>query len=528
MKNTKKLRVIIGKPSKYAEDGFVERFYRGFMPNATINHMATLVNILPKDLRDYVSEIKTFDEYCEIDLAYYDLLCGQIGVETLFLLVGVQSHQFQRAIDLAAFAKSRGVQHVIIGGPHVMTCDTSLLHGRGISFSVAEGEVVMRYIVRDALEGELACIYGLDRQFAGPGELNGLVVQPPDIKRVGKYVIPMVGLYPFRGCNKRCTFCSVPFIAGGTVRDNDVESTIESLKLAKAHGVKYVMFTSDNFNQSSSAVHLLEEMIAQKIDMPFFAQCDSQIERSFIKLMGRAKGFMAFFGLETFNSAILKNMLKGFNRPVGDQTAVEKWSEIVRWLGEEGIAAHLSNIIGHYDDTPDSIDDHVTNLLEVGAPVASFYILCMIPGSPDYKKALEAGQLIEPNLDRYDTQSLVWKHPTMSSAQLRELLFDCYKRYSSVTGPFWRSGYVQPKQGFGSWSNMLKLNVVYGAFARWAAIHSNHPMSGGLYRKKLDSVREFEKYRQRLCGDILYNGLLPLPKNLAPSPLLAPPTALTP
>jgi hypothetical protein len=61
---------------------------------------------------------------------------------TLLALAGVQSHQFQRTLDMAALARSRGVENVVIGGPHLMTCDTSELQGRGMSFSLSEAESV--------------------------------------------------------------------------------------------------------------------------------------------------------------------------------------------------------------------------------------------------------------------------------------------------------------------------------------------------------------------------------------------------
>ena len=36
------LRVVLVKPSKYGLDGAVERFRRGFMPNATVPHMVSM------------------------------------------------------------------------------------------------------------------------------------------------------------------------------------------------------------------------------------------------------------------------------------------------------------------------------------------------------------------------------------------------------------------------------------------------------------------------------------------------------
>jgi hypothetical protein len=39
---TQPLRVVILKPSKYAADGYVDRFRWGFMPNSTVLHVRSL------------------------------------------------------------------------------------------------------------------------------------------------------------------------------------------------------------------------------------------------------------------------------------------------------------------------------------------------------------------------------------------------------------------------------------------------------------------------------------------------------
>jgi hypothetical protein len=49
---------------------------------------------------------------------------------------------------------------VVIGGPHAMTCDTSMLQDRGVSFALAEAELVWPQILRDAADGELQPVYG--------------------------------------------------------------------------------------------------------------------------------------------------------------------------------------------------------------------------------------------------------------------------------------------------------------------------------------------------------------------------------
>ena len=99
------LRVVIVKPSKYAVDGYVERFRWGFMPNSTVPHMRSMT---PAVLDDTLVEVHTVDEYVHTDLQYMSLLDRPQGVRTLLALVGVQSHQFHRALDLAAYARRRG------------------------------------------------------------------------------------------------------------------------------------------------------------------------------------------------------------------------------------------------------------------------------------------------------------------------------------------------------------------------------------------------------------------------------------
>src|SRR2546425_9204086 len=100
------LRVVIIKPSKYGVSGYVERFRRGFMPNSTVPYIRSMT---PSSLDGVEIETHAIDEYVQTDLDYLDLL--KSDESTLLALVGVQSHQFQRGLDLAAFARSNGVRH---------------------------------------------------------------------------------------------------------------------------------------------------------------------------------------------------------------------------------------------------------------------------------------------------------------------------------------------------------------------------------------------------------------------------------
>jgi hypothetical protein len=133
---TSKLRIVILKPSKYLVDGYVERFRWGYMPNSTLPHIRSMT---PLAIDGVPIEIHTIDEYVHTTNDYLSLLKPSRETRTLLALVGVQSHQFHRALDLAALATQQGCMSVI-GGPHVMTCDTSMLQGHGVSFALAEAQ----------------------------------------------------------------------------------------------------------------------------------------------------------------------------------------------------------------------------------------------------------------------------------------------------------------------------------------------------------------------------------------------------
>src|SRR5262249_32388060 len=152
----KKLRVVILKPSKYGKDGHVERYRRGFMPNGTIPYLSSMT---PQYHDGWTIETHIIDEYVQTDLQYLNLL-HRSDEPTLLVLAGVQSHQFHRSLDLAAYARDHGVEHCVIGGPHPMTCDTSMLHHRGVSFALSEAETIWMSIIEDAISGELRPVYG--------------------------------------------------------------------------------------------------------------------------------------------------------------------------------------------------------------------------------------------------------------------------------------------------------------------------------------------------------------------------------
>lgn len=480
----KRLQVVLIKPSKYGLDGLVERYKKGYMPNATLYHIASLT---PPQIGDVRVTVHTIDEYIQQDLDYLRLLERDPATIILVALVGVQSHQFHRALDLAAYARHHGVKHCVIGGPHPMTCDTSQLQGLGVSFALAEAELIWSNILEDALQGELHPVYGADRRWAE--HLTGVVINPPSLDDLARYAAPILGLYPVRGCPYQCNFCSVIKISGRAVRSPDIETTLESLRRAKCGSVEVVKFVSDNFNKYPQIRQLLQTIIDDGLDLPFYCRCDSQIAKDpkLVELLGRAGCYEMFVGVEPFNRRTLKAAGKFHNYP-------KHYTDIVGLCDGAGIRPHFSNIIGFPDDE-DEVKHHLDVLKSLHPRIASFYILTPIPGTEQYDEFRKRGRITELNLDRFDATCATWSHPQLSHERLEDMLYHCYVNYYSF---LLKAGELSDD------------DLRFAVFCRYTAAHRRHPMAGGVDQLQVDSVADYAVFR-RAVFDI---NLAPLPDSL--------------
>jgi radical SAM superfamily enzyme YgiQ (UPF0313 family) len=498
---SRSLRVLIIKPGKYDADGYVQRFRRGFMPNSTLTYLASLT---PREFDGARCDVTTIDEYVHADLDYVHLLQRHPHRRTLLAFAGVQSHQFQRALDLAALAKSRGVESVVIGGPHPMTCDTSILHDRGVSFALSEAELVWSAILRDALDGELQPVYGDDARWGEKLDPPPLI--PPSPRDLKRYAVPMLGIYPARGCPYTCNFCSVIKIAGRQVRSQPVATTIASLKAAKAAGVKSILFTSDNLNKYAEATQLLKAMIEEKIELPFFCQVDTQIARQegLIELMARAGCFQIFVGVESFSRSVLLAAHKFQNHP-------DTYGRIIAMCRRNRISAHFSNIIGFPTDTREDVLEHLRQLRALDPDIASFYILTPIPGTDQYEEFLNAGLITVDNLDRLDGTLPTWRHPHLAGDELLDLLVHCYREFSNAGDVARRVlRHVLSRWDYRTGVDLYTV-LGYALLQRNSVRKRVHPMNGGSGRVLLDRAADYAHLRREYFG---YD-LIPLPHSLA-------------
>lgn len=245
-------------------------------------------------------------------------------------------------------------------------------------------------------------------------------------------------------------------------------------------------------------------MVVERIGLKFFVQCDTQIakQEGLVELLAKAGCYQMFVGVESFDRETLIAANKKQNRP-------EAYHNIVRLCREHGIGSHFSNIIGFPQDTEETIDAHLDVLQSIEPNWASFYILCPIPGTEQYDTFLRDGLITERNLDRFDTTCLTWNHPNLSASRLSELLYECYRKFTSVRHSLQNIRNVASQHGRGTLIEKLG-SLAMSSFVRYCAWRKTHPMSGGVVRVRLDHVSEYIDLRKRVFG---YE-LAPLPKSL--------------
>ena len=344
MTRARRLRVVLVKPSKYNTDGFVERFRWGSMPNSTLPYMRSLT---PTQLAGAEIEVMRSTSTCR-PTSTTSICSTPAGHELCWRWSACRATSSIAPSTSPPWRSSAAVWRSWAAAPDDLR---HLEHyGKGVSFALSEAELVWHRVLEDAITR--ASSRSLRRRSPLAGAARPPALIPPSRRDLKRYASRMLGVYPARGCPYRCNFCSIIKIAGHQVRSQPVETTLESLRAAKAAGVRAVFFTSDNFNKYAEAIELLEAMIDETLGLPFFVQCDVQVVNShqLIELLGRAGCFQMFLGVESSTA-------RPSRRPTRSRTT-RALQRDRRALSRQRIATTFANILGfparHRDEHPRS------------------------------------------------------------------------------------------------------------------------------------------------------------------------------
>jgi len=482
----RRLQVILIKPSKYDDDGYVMRYLRGVLPSNTLATLAGLTEevVERRLLGEVAVEVLMMDETVQrIDPKKLAKKYKRPEIRPVVCLCGVQTNQFPRAADLARKFHALGLP-VMIGGFHVSgsiaMCEGTIppecqaLMDEGITLVKGEVEDCWGDLLRDALHGRLRTFYDIiDKPDLGQASIP--VIEPRLMKR---FAYPYMGTIDAgRGCPFSCNFCTIINVQGRKMRYRLAERIKERIRSNVALKIDYYFFTDDNFARNPNWREILEAIIDLKenegIEIQFMIQVDVLAYNipDFMRLTSEAGCSQIFIGMETINPA---NIAAAGKR----QNKVEDYRQMIEAWHAHDIACHVGYIIGFPFDTVESVREDVRRLKdEINVDQASFFMLTPLPGSKDHVDMVQAGAWMESDYNKFDSFHPATHHPLMTDQEW----FDVYKQV-------WRDFYTIDKMK----STLARANnwTYWGLFKNFvwykyaAIIEETHPMICGFLRTK--------------------------------------------
>ena len=486
----KKFRIVLIKPSKYDDDGYVIRFWKGVLPSNTLNVLHGLTEEVKSSrvFGDLRIEIVTFDETAE-KLPVKKIIRWSRHPSTKLVvgLVGVQTNQFPRAFELARQFRAAGID-VIIGGFHTSGTinmlsdqepDIQALVKESISIVSGEVEENWAEILADALHGRLKPIYSFAQDLQNLVDICNAPLPRISPKTMRRFAKPNFGTAETsRGCPFACSFCTIINVQGRKMRERSPESIAEMARRNYFdHGITFYFFTDDNFARKKLWRETFEEIIKLReegIKISFMMQVDlARKPKDFVGLAAEAGCTQVFIGMESVNPQNLKAEGKGQNH-------VEEYQEIINEWHAAGIVVHTGYIIGLPFDTKVQVPQDIRYLMDViGPDQASFFMLTPLPGSHDHREMKKRGEWMDPDFNKRDSFHATIEHPNMTS----EEWFQAYEEA-------WKSFYSKENMTkiLSRWNHNPKaywnLMSVFFWYKNAAVIEKEHPMIAGFFRLK--------------------------------------------
>ena len=245
----RRFQLVLVKPSHYDDDGYVIRWWRALIPS---NSLAAVYGLALDCAQrqvlgpDVAIDIDVIDESnTRVNIPKLIRRFRKHGNFGLFGLVGVQSNQYPRALDIARSIRAANIP-VAMGGFHVSGClsmldgsaiDLELARNLEISLFAGEAEGRLDAVLRDAAEGKLKPLYNYMDDLPGIG---GTPIPFLPLEFVKRTAGTNTSFDAGRGCPFQCSFCTIINVQGRKSRfrtPDDIEKDRSRQLGAKHHAL---------------------------------------------------------------------------------------------------------------------------------------------------------------------------------------------------------------------------------------------------------------------------------------------------
>jgi len=479
--------IFLIKPSHYDDDGYVIRWMRSVIPSNTLASLYGLVSDCAERRvlgEDVAIECHAFDETnTRIDVPRI-VRAIRSGGGGLVGLVGVQSNQFPRAMDLARELREAGVS-VSIGGFHVSGCLAMLPGTRpdlqeaidlGVSLFAGEAEGRLDDLLRDAANGAMKPIYNYLNDLPG---LDGQPVPFLPRDRIERSVNSQTSFDAGRGCPFQCSFCTIINVQGRKSRHRDADDVERIVRANLAQDVNNFFITDDNFPRNKDWESMLDRLIEmrerEKLKIKITIQVDTLCHKipGFIEKARRAGVNKVFIGLENINPEALKSVQKRQNQ-------ISEYRDMMQAWHDQGVITFAGYIIGFPGDTPASIARDIEIIQrELPVDILEFFIRTPLPGSQDHKELFDAGVPMDADMNSYDLHHVTTAHAQMSADQWQDAYQAAWTRYYT---PEHIETLLRRARASGIKTRKMADMALW--FHGCSTIEGLHPLDGGVFRMK--------------------------------------------
>jgi radical SAM superfamily enzyme YgiQ (UPF0313 family) len=481
-------QLFLIKPSHYDDDGYVIQWARSSIPANTLAALYGLALdcVQRRVLGENVDiQITAWDE-TNIRIRPQEIIrrIRASGGRGMVGLVGVQTNQYPRAVDIARPLRAAGIP-VCIGGFHVSGCIAMLpaippelqdAMDMGISLFAGEAEGRLEQLVQAADSGSLQPLYNFmkdlpDLDGATPPYLPAEVVRRTSSLRTS--------FDAGRGCPFLCSFCTIINVQGRKSRARTAADVEAIVRANMTQGLHNFFISDDNLARNQNWEAIFDRLIHMReqegLTIRIVAQVDTMAHRipRFIEKAARAGVNRVFIGMESINPEALKEARKGQNRITEYRAMLQAWHAV-------GALTYAGYILGFPGDTPETIERDI-GIIQKELPIdlLEFFILTPLPGSADHKNLHLAGVAMDSDLNNYDVVHVTTRHKTMSDAALLAIYHKAWDLYYSpehVARVLRRAR----RWGYDARNMMMKLLSFYAV----AKVEKVHPLDGGLLRRK--------------------------------------------
>jgi radical SAM superfamily enzyme YgiQ (UPF0313 family) len=488
----REFRIVLIKPSHYDDDGYVIQWRRSTIPS---NSLASVHGLLSDAAaagalgEDVDIAIEAYDE-CNTVIDVRGVI-GRIRAADLGFvgLVGVQSNQFPRALDLGRQFRAAGLT-VVVGGFHVSGClsmlpslppDLQEAQRLGLILFAGEAEGRIADLLHDITTNQTRSIYNYLDDLPEMSAASLPLLPRPVVARVaGHYASFDAG----RGCPFQCSFCTIINVQGRKSRYRTADDVEAIVRANAAQGITRFFVTDDNFARNRNWEAILDRLIhlceQEGFRIRLLLQVDTLSHRTpnFIEKAARAGCNAVFIGLENITPESLLGTKKRQNKIWEYRAMLQAWKreKVMTWAGY---------ILGFPRDTPETIARDIEIIKrELPIDILEFFFLTPLPGSEDHKVLAMRRVKMDPDMNNYDLEHACTAHPIMSKQIWQHVYRDAWMHY-------YTDEHVETvlRRAIACGLNPRKIVDAMTIFSGASRIEGVHPLQFGYVRRKLRTQR---------------------------------------